>query len=58
MIHKDEDTSTVEFNINGEYKVIEFVEEEQLDLSPAYIIIIHKSRGRALRMSLCFMVNV
>ena len=45
MIHKDEDTSTVEFNINEEYKVIEFVEGEQLDISPAYAITVHKSQG-------------
>ncbi len=45
LIHNDEDTSTVEFNINGEHKVIEFVEEEQLDISPAYAITVHKSQG-------------
>ncbi len=45
LIHKDEDTSTVEFNINGKHKMVEFVEEEQLDISPAYAITVHKSQG-------------
>ena len=54
LIHKTEDTSTVEFNINGEYKVIEFVEEEQLDISPAYAITIHKSQGSGFKNVIVF----
>ena len=45
LIDKKEDISTVEFTINGQHKMAEFTEEEQLDLSPAYAITIHKSQG-------------
>ena len=54
LTDRTEDSITVKFTINGQEKTELFEEEEQLDISPAYAITVHRSQSSGFKKVIAY----